>query len=74
MALVIKCITLKEHKMNSQLTRTEKAVTFVSLWIARIALSVLAFAGMMHFLGGVDVAIAYPISFLGVAFLLKETL
>lgn len=57
-----------------KLTRTEKAITFVSLWVARVALSVLAFAGLMHLLGGIDPMIAYPVSFLGVAFLLKETL
>lgn len=58
----------------TKLTRTEKAITFVSLWVARIAISVLAFAGLMHLLGGVDQMIAYPVAFLGVAFLLKETL
>lgn len=56
------------------MTRTEKAINFVALWVARLALSVLAFAGMMHLLGGVDPMIAYPVSFLSVAFLLKETL
>lgn len=60
--------------MADKITKSEKAVAFVSLWIARLALSVLAFAGLMHLLGGVDPMIAYPVSFLGVAFLLKETL
>jgi len=55
-------------------TRTEKAIAFLSLWIARICLSVLAFAGLMYFLGGVDDLIRYPVSALAVAFLLKETL
>lgn len=60
--------------MNTSMTRTEKAINFAALWVARLALSVLAFAGMMHLLGGVDPMIAYPVSFLSVAFLLKETL
>lgn len=60
--------------MADKITKTERAIAFVSLWVARLALSVLAFAGLMHLLGGVDPMIAYPVSFLGVAFLLKETL
>lgn len=60
--------------MADKISKSEKAIAFVSLWIARGALSVLAFAGLMHLLGGVDPMIAYPVSFLGVAFLLKETL
>lgn len=60
--------------MNSQISRTDKAIAFTSLWVARIAISSLAFAGMMYLLGGVDDMIRYPVSFLSVAFLLKETL
>lgn len=60
--------------MSDKISKTERAIAFVSLWVARIALSVLAFAGLMHLLGGIDPMIAYPVSFLGVAFLLKETL
>lgn len=56
------------------MTRTEKVINFVSLWIARLALSTLAVAGMLHLLGGVDPMIAYPVTFVSVAFLLKETL
>jgi hypothetical protein len=56
------------------MTRTEKAIAWTSLWVARAALSVLAFAGLMYFLGGVDDLIRYPVSALAVAFLLKETL
>jgi len=56
------------------MTRTEKAIAWTSLWVARAALSVLAFAGLMYFLGGVDDIIRYPVSALAVAFLLKETL
>jgi hypothetical protein len=41
----------------------------MSLWIARLALSILAFAGLMYFLGGVDDLIRYPIAALAVAFL-----
>lgn len=56
------------------MAKLELAINFTALWVARLALSVLAFAGMMHFLGGVDPLIAYPIAGLSVAFLLKETL
>jgi len=55
-------------------SRTDKIVGFVSLWVARLALTVLSVAGMMNLLGGVDHAISYPVSVLAVAFLLKETL
>lgn len=61
--------------MADKQTKTEKVIAFLSLWIARIALSTLAFAGMIHLIGGsVDPMIAYPISGLLVAFLVKETL
>jgi len=60
--------------MNNQVTRTDKAIAFVSLWVARLALSALAFFGMMFLQGGEDDMIRYPVSFLAVAFLLKETL
>jgi hypothetical protein len=56
------------------MTKLETGINFVSLWIARLALSVLAVAGMLHLLGGVDPMIAYPITGIAVAFLLKETL
>lgn len=59
---------------KEETTKMDKAIAFVSLWVARLALSILALAGMMYFLGGVDPAIAYPISVLAVAFLVKETL
>lgn len=54
--------------------KLETAINFTSLWIARLALSVLAFAGMMTLLGGIDDMIRYPVAGLAVAFLLKETL
>lgn len=62
--------------MSSQvkISRTDKAIAWTSLWVARIALSALAFFGMMSLLGGLDDMIRYPVSFLAVAFLLKETL
>lgn len=61
--------------MADKQTKTEKVINFLSLWVARIALSTLAFAGMVHLLGGrVDPMIVYPISGLLVAFLVKETL
>lgn len=55
-------------------SKADKTVALISLWVARLGLTVLAFAGMMFFLGGVDPAIAYPVTTLSVAFLLKETL
>lgn len=60
--------------MSDKQTKAEKFINFVSLWVARLALSVLAVAGMLHLLGGVDPMIAYPVTFVAVAFLLKETL
>lgn len=59
---------------DSKISKGEKVVSFLSLWIARLALSVLAVAGGLHFLGGVDPVIAYPFVAVSVAFLLKETL
>ena len=58
----------------SDQNKLDKAVGFLSLWIARLALSVLAVAGLLHLLGGVDPMIAYPVTGIAVAFLLKETL
>lgn len=60
--------------MSDKQTKVDKVVSFVSLWIARFALSVLAVAGLLHLLGGVDPMIAYPVTGIAVAFLLKETL
>ena len=60
--------------MNDKQSKVEKAISFVSLWIARLSLSTLAVAGMLHLLGGVDPMISYPVTFVAVAFLLKETL
>ena len=59
---------------STKISKGEKVVSFLSLWIARLALSVLAVAGGLHFLGGVDPMIAYPFVAVSVAFLLKETL
>lgn len=59
---------------NTNPSRSDKIVSFLSLWVARLALTVLAVAGMMNLLGGVDHVIAYPVAVLFVAFLLKETL
>ncbi len=55
-------------------SKFEVVVQFIALWVARLALAVLAYGGAMHFLGGVDEAIRYPFAALAVAFLLKETL
>lgn len=65
-----------EKKMtnNDKLSRGEKIVGVLSLWIARLALTTLAVAGAIHLLGGIDPVIAYPFAGVGVAFLLKETL
>jgi hypothetical protein len=60
--------------MTNKESKLEKAINFCALWIARGALSLLAVAGMLHLLGGVDPMIAYPVTFVAVAFLLKETL
>jgi hypothetical protein len=46
----------------------------VTLWVARLALTILAYAGLMSFLGRVDDIIANGITILLVAFLVKETL
>lgn len=56
------------------MTKIETLVSFLSLWVARLALATLAVAGMLHLLGGVDPMIAYPITIIAVAFLVKETL
>jgi hypothetical protein len=56
------------------MTKLETAINFLSLWVARLALAVLAVAGLLHLLGGVDPIIAYPVTGIAVAFLLKETL
>lgn len=58
----------------AEATKTERAIAFVSLWVARIALATLAVAGLLHLLGGVDPVIVYPVSVISVAFLVKETL
>jgi hypothetical protein len=55
-------------------SRTELAISFVTLWAARLALATLAVAGGLHLLSGVDPIIAYPFVGIGVSFLLKETL
>ena len=59
---------------QDKISKGERFINFVSLWIARLALATLAVAGMLHLLGGVDAMIAYPVTFVSVAFLLKETL
>jgi len=55
-------------------SKIDSFIGFCSLWIARLALSVLAVAGELHLLAGVDPMIAYPVTIVSVAFLLKETL
>lgn len=56
------------------MTKIETAVNFMFLWIARAILAVLSVAGMLHLLAGVDGFIAYPVTAVVVAFLLRETL
>ncbi len=63
-------ISNKEKNM----TRSDKVIGYLTLWVARVALAVLAFAGSVHLLAGIDEMIAYPISILLVALLVKETL
>lgn len=60
--------------MADKTTKFERFVAFISLWVARLALSTLAVAGLLHLLGGVDPMIAYPVALVSVAFLVKETL
>ncbi|UOF77990.1 hypothetical protein [Caudoviricetes sp.] len=59
---------------DTKISKGEKLISFLSLWVARLALATLAVAGGIHFLGGVDPIIAYPFVGISVAFLLKETL
>ena len=54
--------------------KLEALASNVTLWVARLALTVLAFAGLMSFLGRVDEVIAYAVTTLLIAFLVKETL
>lgn len=59
---------------NNKISKSEKLLSILALWIARIALATLAVAGGIQLLGGIDRLIAYPFVVVGVAFLLKETL
>ncbi len=56
------------------MTKAEKATNFIALWVARLGLAVLAVAGLIHLLSGVDPTIVYPVAVVSVAFLLKEVL
>lgn len=60
--------------MANKTTKTDAFIAWIALWVSRIALAVLAIAGAMKFLGGIDIVIALPFAFIGVALLLKETL
>lgn len=55
-------------------SKTDRFVGFCSLWVARLALSTLAVAGLSHLIDGVDPIIKWPVTVISVAFLLKETL
>ena len=55
-------------------SKSDKVIGFLSLWIARLALSTLAFTGAMYLMGSVDDIIRYPLAGTLVAFLVKETL
>lgn len=59
---------------NETTSKGERAISFFGLWVARLALAVLAVAGAKYFLGGVDPVIAWTFAVVGVSFLLKETL
>lgn len=59
---------------QEKLSWGERFISFVTLWISRIALAVLAVAGMLFFLSSVDPVIGWPIAVGTVALLLKETL
>lgn len=60
--------------MKSSQSKTERFFNFVLLWVARLALGVLAFAGGMWFLGGIDPWIAGSFSVVVTVYLLKEVL
>ena len=57
-----------------KVSKSERAISFIALWAARLGLAVLSVAGAKYFLGGVDPIIAWTFAVAGVAFLLKETL
>lgn len=68
-------INTKEKNMtDDKPSKVEKVIAYLFLQLARLALATLAFAGMVHLIGGVDPIIAYPISVVSIAFLVKETL
>jgi len=52
----------------------QRIVPFTTLWVARLVLATLAFAGTMSLLDSVDKVIAYPFATVFVGFLIKETL
>lgn len=56
------------------MTKLEKTGVFCWYWGAKLAQSVLVFAGSMYLLGGVDAVIAYLFSGVITALLFKETL
>lgn len=56
------------------MAKIEKFFNAVFLWGARAVLAALSVAGMLHILAGVDGYIAYPVTIVVVAFLLRETL
>lgn len=56
------------------MSKFEKGISWLSLAIAFGGLAVLAVAGLLHLLSGVDAMIAYPISVISVGFLIKEVL
>ena len=57
-------------------TRAEKLINWISLWLARVALAVAAFAGVAFFLPSqqIDDVIVYTFSALIDFYLLKEVL
>lgn len=65
-------------KANNKEVATKKVksnfslIEFISKWIAILAMAVLAFAGIVSLLDGVDKVIAYITGVILVAFLTKE--
>jgi len=61
--------------MADKQKKSEIAINMVGLWIARLTIAVLVFAGGMYFLSGkLDEVILYPAVTIVEFFLLKEAL
>lgn len=61
--------------MADKRKKSEVAINMIGLWVARVSIAVLVFAGGMYFLSGkLDVVILYPAVAIVEFFLLKEAL